>query len=129
MSHPFSPTQIRFDGYGVDHRRAIWARFWLGGFGTPSVISSVADLNTGSSELWRRFGDHGILLSPTDKAHILQKMWPFSGDSVRFHIVDSLGWSWGYVTPTKVFGSPACGVERDLGDLDLTKYRSSGTLQ
>ena len=92
MSHPFSPTQIRFDGYGIDDRRAVSARFWIGGPGSPSVIVSLADLNTGSPELWRRFGDVGVLLSAADKKNILQKMKPFSG-SYHFKIVNSLGWS------------------------------------
>jgi putative DNA primase/helicase len=128
MSHPFSPTQIRFDGYGIDDRRAVSARFRIGGPGSPSVIVSLADLNTGSPELWRRFGDVGVLLSSADKKNILQKMKPFSG-SYHFKIVNSLGWSLGYVTPNKVFGAPACVVGRDFGDLDLHKYRSAGTLE
>ena len=128
MSHPFSPAQIRFDGYGIDDRRAVSARFWIGGPGSPSVIVSLADLNTGSPELWRRFGDVGVLLSPADKKNIFQKLKPSSG-GYHFKIVNSLGWSLGYVTPNKVFGAPACIVERDFGDLDLAKYRSAGRLE
>src|ERR1019366_1242000 len=101
MSQSFSPTRIRFDGYGIDDKRAVWARFWAGEPGSPSVITSVADLNTGSPELWRRFGDLGLLLSPSDKKAVLQKLLPFSG-RYTFKVVDSLGWSLGYVTPSKV---------------------------
>ena len=66
MSYPFPPTQIEFDGYGIDAARAVWARLRLGEASSPSVIVPVADINVGSLELWRRFGDLGILLSPAD---------------------------------------------------------------
>jgi putative DNA primase/helicase len=129
MAHPFSSSEIWFDGYGIGAARDVWARFWLGGPGSPAVITPVAELNAGSSELWRRFGATGLYLEPGDKKQILQKIKPFSGDSYRFKIVNSLGWSLGYVTPTKVFGAPPCLTERNFGDLDLRKYRVSGTLE
>lgn len=127
MSHPFLPTEIRFDGYGIDAKRAVHARFWAGPPGSPSVITSLADLNTGSPDLWRRFGDVGHVLTASDKKAVLQLIRPSAG-SYRFMVVTSPGWSLGYVTRTNVFGAPTVIVERQFGDIDLSKYRSSGTL-
>jgi putative DNA primase/helicase len=129
MPHPFSPTQIRFDGYGIDPKRAVWIRFRTGQErGSPSVIVPVADLNTGSPDIWRDFGNLGLLVSQADRKAILAKVQLFSG-SYRFKVVNSIGWSLGYVTPNKVFGGLGDIVERQFGDLDLVKYRSSGKLE
>jgi hypothetical protein len=127
MSHPFSPARIRFGGYGKDGDRVVWARFWTGGPGSPSVVVPVSDLSTGSIELWRKFGDHGFVLTPADKQAILKKVQPYPGKPL-FSVVQSIGWHQGYVTPSKVFGAPSYTVERQFGGLDLAKYRSSGSL-
>ena len=128
MAYPFSPTEVTFGGYGIDDDRTVWTRFWCGPPGSPSVVVPVADINFGCSELWRRFGDRGIVLNPEDKKAILQKVQQFPG-SHRFKLVNSLGWSLGYVTPTRVFGAPSELIERDFKNLDFNKYRSAGTLQ
>lgn len=69
------------------------------------------------------------MLKPGDKKDIFDKAKPFQ-ESYSFHIVSSLGWRGGaYISPTAVFGAPSSGFERDFGDLDLSKYRCSGSLQ
>jgi putative DNA primase/helicase len=128
MSHPFSPAQIRFGGYGIDDQRATWIRFWIGPPGRRSVVVRLADLNAGSPELWQRFGDAGFFLSPADRKFIRDKIPPWSGFGYQFKVVRSPGWSLGYVSPSRVFGAPSCIVEREFSDLDLRKYRSAGTL-
>jgi putative DNA primase/helicase len=127
MSNPFSPTQIRFGGHGNDDKNGVWVRLWLGPEGSPSVISSVADLNSGSPDLWRSLGKVGVLVSHADRKQIIDKIPSFPG-RYAFRVVNSLGWSLGYVTANTVFGAPGAIVERQFGDLNLKKYRSSGTL-
>src|SRR4051794_41176598 len=101
MSHPFSPADIRFDGFGLDSRRIFWVRFRMGRkLGSPSVVIPAADLNATSSELWRRIGNQGVVLTTADKKLILGRVKPFR-DSYSFHIISSLGWRGSsYVTPT-----------------------------
>ena len=69
------------------------------------------------------------MLSRRIRKLVLQKSSHSRVTAYRFSVVNSLGWSLGYVTPTKVFGAPPCIVERDFGDLDLRKYRSAETLR
>ena len=128
MPHPFSPTHIKFGGYGKDDAGSVWLRVWLGSPSSRSVIVRLADLNVGSPELWRRIGDAGILLSPTAKKIILEKLQHMPRLDNRFRVVSAPGWSSGYVTPTKVFGAPSFVVEREFSGLTLSKYRSAGTL-
>lgn len=129
MSETFSVSEIRFDGHGIDKNQTVWVRFWLGGPGSPSVVCPVSDLNADPSKLWRRFGELGIHLRQADKKSVLEKIGPYRPGGRRFGVTHSIGWSTGYVTPSKVFGAPPCIVERDFGDLDVRKYRSAGTLE
>src|SRR5436305_8435683 len=128
MSAPFSPTQIKFDGRGIDDQQAVWVRFWTGTPSCPSIIVPLAGLNEGSPELWRRFGEVGVLRSSADKKHVLEAIRAAPHGGWRFKVVKSPGWDLGYVTPKAVFGAPRRIVERDFSGLDLTKFRTVGTL-